>query len=106
MGTVVLSSLGFARKTFIPYEPKFGENFARSTVVNVDPDSKVVLLESGQKMKYDYLVLATGTGGPFPGKLTLGCNSEDAIKDYDDVRKKVLNTCSANCEFNFLYSTN
>ena len=38
-------------------------------MVGVDPRHKTVKLQEGQEVNYDILVLASGTSGPFPGKM-------------------------------------
>ena len=49
----------------------------------------MVTLESGEKLAYDDLIIATGTGGPFPAKLPLDVNKENAVQRYDDYVKLV-----------------
>ena len=80
---------GFAKKCLIPYKPTFGENFKRGKVVDVNQSIKVVTLESGEKLAYDDLIIATGTGGPFPAKLPLDVNKEKAVQRYEDYVKLV-----------------
>ena len=74
---------GFAKKCLIDYEPTFGDSFKRGKVVNVNPVAKTVTLHNGEKLEYDELVLATGTGGPFPAKLPLDIDKTKAIERYD-----------------------
>ena len=74
---------GFANKCLIDYEPTFGDSFKRGKVVNVNPVAKTVTLHNGEKLEYDELVLATGTGGPFPAKLPLDIDKTKAIERYD-----------------------
>ena len=74
---------GFAKKCLIDYEPIFGDSFKRGKVVNVNPVAKTVTLHNGEKLEYDELVLATGTGGPFPAKLPLDIDKTKAIERYD-----------------------
>ena len=74
---------GFAKKCLIDYEPTFGDSFKRGKVVNVNPVAKTVTLHNGEKLEYDELVLATGTGGPFPAKLPLDIDKAKAIERYD-----------------------
>ena len=52
-------------------------------MVNVNPVAKTVTLHNGEKLEYDELVLATGTGGPFPAKLPLDIDKTKAIEQYD-----------------------
>ena len=49
----------------------------------------MVTLESGEKVAYDDLIIATGTGGPFPAKLPLDVNKEKAIQRYEEYVKLV-----------------
>lgn len=88
---------GFAKKCLIPYKPTFGENFKRGKVVDVNPSIKVVTLESGEKLAYDDLIIATGTGGPFPAKLPLDVNKEKAVQRYDDYVKLVSDLSFFEC---------
>lgn len=50
---------------------------------------KTIMLETGEKIAYDDLVLATGTGGPFPAKIPLDTNKEKAIQRYEKYTKLV-----------------
>lgn len=49
----------------------------------------MITLESGEKVAYDDLIIATGTGGPFPAKLPLDTNKEKAEERYEDYVKLV-----------------
>ncbi|PFX32455.1 apoptosis-inducing factor 2-like [Stylophora pistillata] len=80
---------GFAKKCFISYGPTFGESFKQGKVVSIDLSMKTVTLETGEKIAYDDLVLATGTGGPFPAKIPLDTNKDKAIERYEDYTKLV-----------------
>lgn len=57
--------------------------------MDVNPSIKVITLESGEKLAYDDLIIATGTGGPFPAKLPLDVNKEKAVQRYEDYVKLV-----------------
>ena len=50
---------------------------------------KTITLETGEKIAYDDLVLATGTGGPFPAKIPLDTNKDKAIQRYEKYTKLV-----------------
>lgn len=50
---------------------------------------KTIMLETGEKIVYDDLVLATGTGGPFPAKIPLDTNKDKAIQRYEKYTKLV-----------------
>lgn len=86
---ICLKITGFAKKCLISYKPTFGENFKRGKVVDVNPSIKVVTLENGEKVAYDDLIIATGTGGPFPAKLPLDVNKEKAVQRYEEYVKLV-----------------
>ena len=49
----------------------------------------MITLENGEKLAYDDLIIATGTGGPFPAKLPLDVNKEKAVQRYEDYVKFV-----------------
>lgn len=49
----------------------------------------MITLENGEKLAYDDLIIATGTGGPFPAKLPLDVNKEKAVQRYEDYVKLV-----------------
>jgi len=49
----------------------------------------VITLENGEKLAYDDLIIATGTGGPFPAKLPLDVNKEKAVQRYEGYVKLV-----------------
>ncbi|XP_072033668.1 ferroptosis suppressor protein 1-like [Amphiura filiformis] len=82
---------GYAANTFIPYKPTYGDHFKQGTVIKTDAASKKVVLEGGEEVPYDYLVLATGTTGYFPGKLDLVIHKDvpRTIKMYDNVVDKI-----------------
>ena len=59
---------GWLRKLFIPYDALLKRGRILSgKVLEVKPDE--VLLEDGQHVKFDALVLATGSSYPFPAKM-------------------------------------
>lgn len=64
---------GHEHTAFIPYDgivrkaPHGAAEVVHDTVVGID--DSVVTLESGKQLKYDYLVLATGSTQPAPSKL-------------------------------------
>ncbi|UQU62855.1 FAD-dependent oxidoreductase [Couchioplanes caeruleus] len=55
----------------------------RDRVVSVDPDG--VTLSSGARVRADYLVLATGSGYPYPAKPRAGAT--DVAQQLDDLRE-------------------
>lgn len=56
----------------------------------------MITLANGEKIAYDDLILATGTGGPFPAKLPLDANKEKAIQRYEEYVKLVSVTYKVN----------
>ncbi|XP_072038670.1 ferroptosis suppressor protein 1-like [Amphiura filiformis] len=81
---------GYAKKIFIPYKPAFGESFKRGTVTEIDVATKKVVLDNGEAIHYDYLVIATGTTGGFPGKLGLDMKDVSrAVDMYNDMLQKI-----------------
>ncbi|XP_033637576.1 apoptosis-inducing factor 2-like [Asterias rubens] len=80
---------GLSEKTFIPYEPTFGESFKRGTVVSIDVKSKKVLLSGGESIFYDYLIIATGSQGPFPGNVEGGEDTDVYVAQYIAMLQKV-----------------
>lgn len=82
---------GFTIKTFLPYRPKFSNNFKQGKVVAVDPEKKVVKLEGeDDEIPYTHLVFATGSSGPFPGKAELSATTSDLIKKYEDYAQAIV----------------
>jgi len=76
---------GFYSKTFIPYKPTFGENFKQAAVKSIDAINKKVILSNDECVPYTELVIATGSGGPFPGKCdSLECSSSKLAQQYED----------------------
>ncbi|MGB8214803.1 MAG: FAD-dependent oxidoreductase [Anaerolineales bacterium] len=56
------------KKLFIPYDHLLKRGrVVNGTVVEANPEE--VVLEDGQRLKFDYLVLATGSSYPFPAKM-------------------------------------
>nr|CAB3220680.1 apoptosis-inducing factor 2 [Phallusia mammillata] len=81
---------GFAKKTFIFYEPTFGANFLQGKVVDIDTTNKQVSLEEGKEpINYTQLVLATGSSGPFPGKCRLDMSTQSLMKMYNDFTDEI-----------------
>ena len=60
----------FTQNIFIPYAPSLGKAFLQGRAKSIDLKGKKVTLDGGQSLPYDYLVIATGSSGPFPGKLS------------------------------------
>src|SRR5690349_8150942 len=66
----------FSKKLFVPYTKLFDTaaagKFVQGTALSITPSSVVVRMPDSKEqmeIKYDYLVIATGTSNPFPGKL-------------------------------------
>lgn len=55
---------------------------------NIKPSEKRVVLQTGEELPYDVLVVATGTGGPFPVKLKFE-DMDEAIHKYEEMAGKV-----------------
>ncbi len=83
---------GYAKKIFIPYAPTYGDSFKQGSVVKIDTSTKKVTLDTGDEIEYDYLVLATGTTGNFPGKLDTSSikNASQAVEMYTSYVDKVI----------------
>ena len=67
----------------------FGDSFKQGTVTNIDPGNKKVTLASEEEITFDYLVIATGSSGPFPGKIDSDVNMEQALEKYKEAYNKV-----------------
>ncbi|KAF6107393.1 apoptosis inducing factor mitochondria associated 2 [Phyllostomus discolor] len=80
---------GFAKKTFIPYSVSYKERFRQGLVVEIDLTNQTVLLEDGEVLPFSHLILATGSTGPFPGKLNQAFSQQDAIQAYEDMVQQV-----------------
>ena len=52
---------------------------------------KKVQLVGGETVSYDYLIIATGTGGPFPCKLGMNVNEKEGLASYDEMSQLVCN---------------
>ncbi|XP_059496248.1 ferroptosis suppressor protein 1-like [Stegostoma tigrinum] len=85
---------GFAAKTFIPYLPTFKDNFKQGKVNDIDFEQQNVILESEEVIHYTYLILATGSTGPFPGKLIEPVSRETAVQMYEDLVKEIQKAAS------------
>ncbi|XP_069741546.1 ferroptosis suppressor protein 1-like isoform X2 [Narcine bancroftii] len=80
---------GFAKKTFISYDLTFKENFKQGKVRDIDLEDQGVIMENGEVIHYSHLILATGSTGPFPGKLIEPVSRETAIEMYEDLVKEI-----------------
>ncbi|GCB59834.1 hypothetical protein scyTo_0010993, partial [Scyliorhinus torazame] len=80
---------GFAKKTLIPFAKTFAKNFKQGKVIDIDLGKQDVILESGEIVHFSHLILATGSSGPFPGKLVEAVTMENAIQMYEDLVEKV-----------------
>ena len=80
---------GFAKKCFISYEPTFGKGFKQGAVNAIMAEEKKIQLVGGETVSYDYLIIATGTGGPFPCKLGMNVNEKEGLASYDDMSQLV-----------------
>ncbi|XP_071476726.1 ferroptosis suppressor protein 1-like [Diadema antillarum] len=80
---------GFVKKTFVPIKDIFGESFRRGKVAAINPSEKNVTLADGEIIAYDYLVIATGSSGPYPGKVADDVSTEDAVQMYKNTVAQV-----------------
>ncbi|WYZ42177.1 hypothetical protein EsH8_V_001072 [Colletotrichum jinshuiense] len=86
------SVVGNEKKAFIPYTDAFGKapegswELIRDTVVGVADGE--ALLESGQKLSFDYLAIATGFQQPLPARM-ISSNRDDACTDLRSLRSKI-----------------
>ena len=68
----------------IPLETTFGSHFKRGKVASIQPGEQKVLLESGEQLSYDLLVLATGRSSAWPYHVG-GLDREQAALKYQDI---------------------
>ncbi|XP_078201796.1 ferroptosis suppressor protein 1 isoform X5 [Callithrix jacchus] len=80
---------GFAKKTFISYSVTFKDNFRQGHVVGIDLKNQTVLLQGGEALPFSHLILATGSTGPFPGKVNEVSSQQAAIQAYEDMVRQV-----------------
>lgn len=67
----------------------FKDNFRQGRVVGIDLKNQTVLLQGGEALPYSHLILATGSSGPFPGKLNEVSCQQAAIQAYEDMVQQV-----------------
>ncbi|KAJ6661567.1 hypothetical protein lerEdw1_013806 [Lerista edwardsae] len=79
----------FAKKTFISFSVTFKDSFRQGKVVGFDLEKRCVLLNDGEELFFSHLILATGSGGPFPGKFDRVVDMDTAIQTYEDMVKEV-----------------
>ncbi|PIK42333.1 putative apoptosis-inducing factor 2, partial [Apostichopus japonicus] len=72
---------GFEKKMLIPYAEAWSGIYQQGKVIGVDPKEKVVLLESGEEIPYDIVIIATGSRGPFPGKIKLDVKTKSEAEE-------------------------
>ncbi|XP_077987912.1 ferroptosis suppressor protein 1-like isoform X2 [Glandiceps talaboti] len=82
---------GFVMRTLIPYNKTFGDDFKRGAVMSIDPATNTVTLDNGETIPFTHLYIATGSKGPFPGKLTtpLKVSLEEGKAMYDGISKQI-----------------
>jgi len=79
----------FINKCFIPYDKSFKHvKIIHKTVVEVTAD-KVIVEGADEPITFDYLVLATGSTYPHPGKTSGKESLEDAKARYEETGKKI-----------------
>ncbi|XP_078491722.1 ferroptosis suppressor protein 1 [Ciona intestinalis] len=59
-------------------------NFIQGKVTSLNRTKNQIVLENGNKIKFDYLILAMGTTGTFPGKLP-AVSATQGTKMYQDI---------------------
>ncbi|XP_040293576.1 ferroptosis suppressor protein 1 [Bufo bufo] len=80
---------GFARKTFISYGDSYQDSFKQGRVVGINLQNQTIVLENNEEIHFSHLIIATGSDGPFPGKLNKATTKERAIQSYEDLVKQV-----------------
>merc|ERR1712004_20186 len=80
-----LTEKDWNKKCLLPLREMFGENFKVGSMAGVNTETKEVLLEGGDKVKYSTLVIATGTQGTFPYSWD-GTDSSEALKGMECMR--------------------
>ncbi|XP_071838940.1 ferroptosis suppressor protein 1-like [Apostichopus japonicus] len=77
---------GFEKNIFVSHNEAWGQSFKQGRVTSVDPERKVVILEDGEEVQYDIVVIATGSSVPFPGKVglnvTTSAEAEELFKEF------------------------
>lgn len=75
----------------IPLSKAWGDKFKQGKVRSVDPEKKVVILEDGEEISYDFVVIATGSTSPFPGKIDLDVLTiAEAESHYKKLQEQVI----------------
>ncbi|XP_077310693.1 ferroptosis suppressor protein 1 isoform X1 [Lithobates pipiens] len=80
---------GFARKTFISYTDSYQDSFKQSKVIGINLETQNVVLESNEELHFSHLIIATGSVGPFPGKIAIITTKDAAIQMYEDLVTEV-----------------
>lgn len=90
----------FADKIFVPYSSTFADSFVRGKVVNINKAGNSITLEDGKVISYTHLVLCTGTGSPFPGKVTSdhpNLSKSDGIELYTAINNEIVESETIIC---------
>ncbi|XP_002740378.1 ferroptosis suppressor protein 1-like [Saccoglossus kowalevskii] len=84
---------GFAPKTLIPYQKTYGDVFKRGLVTSINTDENSVVLDTGEKVPFTHLFIATGSRGPFPGKLVSPpkVSLEKGVEMYSNIADQIKN---------------
>lgn len=80
---------GFAKKTLISYKDSYQDSFKQSKVIGINLETQNVVLESNEELHFSHLIIATGSVGPFPGKIAIITNRDAAIQMYEDLVTEV-----------------
>ncbi|XP_071838753.1 ferroptosis suppressor protein 1-like isoform X2 [Apostichopus japonicus] len=79
---------GFEKKILISYAEAWPGIYQQGKVVGVNPKEKVVLLESGEAIPYDIVIIATGCRGPFPSKIKLDVKTQPEAEELFQAKQK------------------
>ena len=90
---VLFHVVGYADKLCIPFTGKLATAHVRAKAIGLDTKNKCIELDNEKSLKYTDLVIATGTGSPFPGKLGFdneGFSKETILQKYEVFRDEVI----------------
>ncbi|KAJ8030933.1 Apoptosis-inducing factor 2 [Holothuria leucospilota] len=83
---------GLEKKILIPYKEAWQGVYRQGKVTAINPDEQLILLEDGDKVSYDVVIIATGCHGHFPGKIDLNvktmAEAEKLFKEKQEQVKK------------------
>ena len=79
-------------KMYVDYATTFKGFFKQGRVTSIDPQAQCVILEDGERIPYDVLVIGTGCTGTFPTKCW-DASKDEALKLFKDYAQKVCCPC-------------